>query len=131
MSEMFRLLAATVWLLPCLCWGQSSATPASVPVACAQFLGSWTGTWSHGVYGTQWIHVTAVSERCIADVAYTAWSAVPPTTRPIPINDGVMAFTCNEGTGGTCRLEIKGAELLATYTDPSGFVNSGVFRKDR
>ena len=131
MTGMRRLLVAISCLVPYLCFGQAAAAPASVPVACAQFLGSWTGTWTHGVYGTQWIHVTAVSEQCLANVAYSSWSAVPPTTRPIPINAGVMQFSCNAGTGGTCRLEVKGAELLATYTDPSGFVNSGVFRKDR
>jgi|CXWL01.1.fsa_nt_gi hypothetical protein len=128
---MHRLLAATALLVPYPCLGQSAPAPASVPVECAQFLGSWSGEWSKGVYGTQWIHVTAVSEQCLANVAYSAWSAVPPATRPIPIDGGVMVFPCNAATGGTCRLEIKGTELLATYTDPSGFMNSGVFRKDR
>ena len=38
------------------------------------------------------------------------------------------AFDCNV-RGGTCRLEVVDEVLQFTYTDPSGFVNIGVFRK--
>lgn len=94
------------------------------------FHGFWSGTWSQGFYGTQLIHVTHVSDQCVATLAYSPTEALPRLTREVPIEAGVMAFGCNV-PGGACRLEVKDGELRFTYTDPSGFVNTGTFRKDR
>lgn len=99
------------------------------PSACTNFLGSWSGTWSQGFYGTQRIEVTQVSEDCVATLAYSPTEAAPTTAHQLPIKDGVIAFPCN--AGGTCRLEVVGAELRFTYREPSGFVNNGTFRRNR
>jgi hypothetical protein len=124
MTGMRRLLAAACFL-PCVCFAQA------VPRTCADFAGSWSGTWSQGSYGTQWIHVTEVSDDCVARIAYSPYAAAPSSTALVPIKAGVMQFTCHTGTGGTCRLEIREGELQVAYTDPSGFVNNGIFRKTR
>lgn len=100
------------------------------PPACADFLGHWSGTWSQGYYGTQRIHVTQVSDDCVATLAYSPTEAAPTKAHRLPIKDGVIAFGCNV-PAGNCRLKVEGAELRFTYTDPSGFVNNGTFRKDR
>ncbi len=121
MTGIRRLLAAAACLVPCLCAAQAD---------CAQFTGAWSGTWSQGFYGTQWIHVTQVSADCIAQVAYSPVGAAATTTHSMPVRDGAIQFPCNAGTGGTCRLEVRGGELLARYWDPSGFVNNGIFRKN-
>ncbi|MBX3660646.1 MAG: hypothetical protein KF740_19600 [Ramlibacter sp.] len=125
MTGLRNRLVATACLTPCLCLGQAHDS-------CGQFKGAWTGMWSQGFYGQQWIHVTEVTETasgCMAQVAYSPVGAPPATTYPIPVRDGVMQFQCNAGTGGVCRLEIQRGELLARYSDPTGFVNTGIFRK--
>ena len=100
------------------------------PASCAGFLGAWAGTWSQGFYGTQWIHVTEVSPDCIARVAYNpTGSEVPAWSSEVPVTGGVIEFSCNRGSGGTCRLELADAEMRVRYSEPSGFVNLGVFRK--
>jgi hypothetical protein len=104
--------------------------PAAGPPVCTDFLGQWSGTWSQGYYGTQRIHVTHVTDDCIATLAYSPTEAAPTVAHQLPIKDGVIAFGCNI-PGGTCRLEVIGTELRFTYVEPSGFVNRGVFRKDR
>jgi hypothetical protein len=107
------------------------AQPAAAPASCGQFVGSWSGTWSQGFYGTQWIHVTGVSPDCIAQLTYNPTGAdVPPWTHPVAIRDGVIEFTCNSAQDGTCRLEVVNAELRVRYSDRTGFVNLGVFRKN-
>jgi hypothetical protein len=120
--ELRTILVASACLVPLLCVGQ--------PADCAKFLGRWSGTWSQGQYGTQRIHVTHVTDQCVATLAYSPTEAMPQGGRLLPIVGGVIAFGCNV-PGGTCRLEVKNAELLFTYTDPSGFVNNGTFRQDR
>ena len=123
---MRRLLTAAA----CLGALAAQAQPVSVPAACGQFLGSWSGTWSQGFCGRQWIHVLDVSADCIAQVAYNPTGPdVPPQRHAMPVRDGAIEFACNAGTGGTCRLEIVGGELKTRYSDPSGFVNEGTFRK--
>ena len=101
-----------------------------MPPACSAFLGFWSGTWSQGYYGTQRIHVTNVSDQCVATLAYSPTEAAPRVEHFMPIKDGVIAFGCNV-PGGACRMEVKEGELVFTYTDPSGFVNTGTFRRDR
>ena len=100
------------------------------PEACTGFLGSWSGTWSQGMYGTQWIHITAVSPDCIAQVGYNPTGPdVPAVKHALAIKDGIIEFVCNPGRSGTCRLELKDGGLQARYADPSGFENLGNFRK--
>jgi hypothetical protein len=119
-----RFIAAAACWLPGLCFSQAAA--------CGQFLGSWSGGWSQGFYGTQWIHVTEVSPDCMARVAYSPSGEAPASTLAVPIRDGAMLIAaCNTGTGGSCRLEVHGDELRAIYSDPSGFVNTGTFRRNR
>ena len=127
MTRIRRLLPALACLVSHASFGQSAS--ASERAACDQFLGLWSGTWSQGYYGTQRIHVTHVSDQCVATLAYSPTEAMPQSARAIPINAGVMAFGCNV-PGGTCRLEVQDGELRFTYTDPSGFVNRGVFHKE-
>ena len=115
-------------LLPQLCFGQATATAA--PPACAKFLGHWAGTWSQGFYGTQRIHVTHVSEQCMATLAYSPTEAAPQSAHQIPIEDGVMTFRCSV-PGSSCRLEVKEDELHLMVTTPSGFANTGIFRRER
>lgn len=107
----------------------AQAAPAEVPPACASFLGAWSGTWSQGQYGKQRIHVTHVSEQCIATLAYSPTEAMPERSHPMQIRDGVIAFACNVPFG-TCRIEVVDDVLRFTYKDPSGLVNVGTFRRD-
>lgn len=100
------------------------------PEACTKFLASWSGTWSQGFYGTQWIHITAVSPECIAQVGYNpTGSEIPAVRHPLAINNGVIEFVCHVARSGTCRFEFIAGELRARYSEPSGFENLGVFRR--
>jgi hypothetical protein len=101
----------------------------SPPAACANFLGLWSGTWSQGFYGTQRIHVTHVSDQCVATLVYLPTEAPSEVSYQVPIEAGVMAFGRN--AGGACRLELTEGGLQFTYTAPSGWVNVGTFRKER
>lgn len=115
-----RLVAAAV-----LAGAQAAA---ATPPDCAAFLGHWSGTWSQGFYGRQRIHITEVSEQCVATLAYSPTEAVPTVSHQMPVRDGAIAFACN-GPAGRCRIEVRGEELRFTFTDPSGFVNEGTFRR--
>jgi hypothetical protein len=118
--ERLPVLIACSWL----CAAQAQ------PEACTRFLGSWSGTWSQGFYGTQWIHITAVSPDCVAQVGYNPTGPeIPPVRHPLAINDGVIEFGCHPARSGTCRLELIDGELRARYAEPSGFENLGVFRR--
>jgi len=127
--NVLRPLAFLIWTAAHACFAQV-ATEVQPPAACTNFLGHWLGTLSQGYYGKQRIHVTHVTDECIATLAYSPTEAAPTVAHRLPVKDGFIAFGCNV-PGGTCRLEVVGAELRFTYTDPSGFVNNGVFRKDR
>lgn len=117
-------------LLRMLLLAACGAPPAVLAQAtCADFLGHWSGTWSQGFYGKQRIHITEVSPQCVATLAYSPTEAVPTVAHQLPIRDGVIAFACN-GPAGQCRLEVQGEVLRFTFTDPSGFVNVGTFRKE-
>lgn len=100
------------------------------PEACTGFLGSWSGTWSQGFYGTQWIHIAAVSPDCIAEVGYNpTGSEMPAVRHALAITGGAIEFVCHRARSGTCRIELIDGELRARYAEPSGFENLGVFRK--
>ncbi len=122
----YVMLAA---LLPCVCVGQQPAPGHDAP-SCQHFAGQWTGTFTQGQYGTQRIHVRHVSQQCLAKLAYNPVEGKPETVYEIPIQAGAMKFACSV-PGGQCRLEYKDGELFFTFWDESGFVNTGVFRKDR
>lgn len=110
------------------CVGLSAAQAQSD--ACTRFVGSWSGTWSQGYYGTQWIHITSVSPDCIAQVGYNpAGPDIPAVRHAFAIKDGVIEFVCHRAQNGTCRLEVIAGELRARYFEPSGFENLGVFRR--
>lgn len=118
---MSRWLFAAACLLPWLAQAQ--------PASCAGFLGAWSGTWSQGFYGTQWIHVTEVSPDCVARVAYNPTGPeVPAASSLLPVTGGVIEFPCR-GAVGSCRMEVVEAELRVRYSDANGFVNQAVFRK--
>ena len=122
-----RALAFLALTLSQACFAQNAASVR--PPACTSFLGHWSGTWSQGFYGTQRIHVTHVSDDCVATLAYSPTEAAPTTAHQLLVKDGVIAFPCNI-RGSTCRLEVVGDELRFTYEEPSGFVNNGTFRRD-
>jgi hypothetical protein len=82
------------------------------------------------MYGTQWIHITAVSPDCIAQVGYNPTGPdIPPVRHALAVKDGVIEFVCNPGRSGSCRLELIDGELRARYAEPAGFENLGVFRR--
>lgn len=116
-----------LFALAACCAGPAFAAP---PAECARFLGDWSGQWSQGFYGTQRIHITHVSDQCVATLAYSPTEAPPERSQQIPIEGGAMTFRCST-PGSVCRLEVKDDTLRATVTVPSGFVNEGVFRRDR
>jgi hypothetical protein len=122
-----RLIVASVCLFPLI--GGAQLANLTAPADCAKFLGSWIGTWSQGYYGKQRILVSHISDQCIASLGYSPSEEVPTKTRPMPIQAGAIAFDCNV-PGGSCRMQVKGDELLFTYTEPSGFINTGTFRKE-
>lgn len=97
---------------------------------CDQFIGSWAGTWSQGQYGTHRLHVTHVSDQCIATLTYDFTEVPSGVVYQVPIRAGVMSFACNL-PGGSCRLEVRDDVLSFTYRDPSGFENRGTFRRQR
>jgi hypothetical protein len=109
------------------CFGTAAAE--AVPPECSRYLGNWSGAWSLGFYGTQRLHVTHVSAQCVATLAYSPTEALPQSASQVPIQDGVMTFRCSV-PGSSCRLEVKEDELHLTVTTPSGFVNTGVFRRE-
>lgn len=132
MKMMHRRLLHTLALLWWAAAQACAAQPAAeiAPPVCTAFLGQWSGTWSQGYYGTQRIHVTHVSADCIATLAYSPTEAPPTVAKQLAIQDGAINFACNI-PGGACRMEVVGDELRFTYREPGGFVNNGVFRKDR
>jgi hypothetical protein len=114
----------------CLLPVTAHAQPSVETARCQAFLGAWSGTWSQGYYGTQWIHVTEVSQDCVARIAYNpTGSDVPVISTPFQVTNGVIQFVCHRAREGLCRLEVVDAELRVRYAEPSGFVNLGVFRK--
>lgn len=91
-----------------------SITPpaADVPAPCAAFYGGWSGTWSQGNFGAQWLRVVAVDVNCIAKLSYRDSKAIPKVFQTAEIKNGG-----------------KGADLWGNYSNSSGGSNNGVFRK--
>lgn len=102
---------------------------ADVPASCASFSGKWTGTWTQGGVGQNWLWVAKVEANCTAKIAYLGRNRTPSSFETVDIKDGVLQWLCNQSTGGTCVLKYQGDELLASYSNPSGGVNNAVFRR--
>lgn len=100
-----------------------------VPAACAGFVGPWTGVWSIGDAGRQWLWVSEVDANCSAKIAYLDSLRVPSGYGKAQISDGVLSFVCNRSTGGTCNFEQVGNDLWANYSNSGGGRNSAVFKK--
>jgi hypothetical protein len=97
-----------------------------VPAVCAFFFGTWTGTWSVGSAGQNWLRVVGVDANCIAKITYSG--GIVETTE---IKRGVLSFLCNKSTEGTCNFERHGDDLWGSYHNPAGGTNNGVFRKTK
>lgn len=121
-----RIASLILALLPCIGAGQQPT--GADALACAQFEGVWRGAFSQGQYGPQRIDVRHVSPQCQAQVVHNPGEGAPEVVYELPIREGAMEFACSV-PGGRCRLELNGGELLFTFKDPSGFVNTGVFRR--
>ncbi|MFZ2652567.1 MAG: hypothetical protein WA210_20895 [Burkholderiaceae bacterium] len=93
-----------------------------VPVACAAFIGSWTGDWG---FGKRWFWVTEIDAKCIAKYSYGPQK--PNGFRSMEIKDGKISFTCGN-SGGTCSFTSHGDELWASYGGTDGS-NNTVFQK--
>jgi hypothetical protein len=102
---------------------------ADVPAGCAAFFGVWSGTWSQGNFGAQWLRVAGVDSGCVARYSYRGSNTVPGSYEVKEIKDEKLSFVCNPSTGGTCIFSLHGDELWGSYSNPSGGTNSGVFRK--
>jgi hypothetical protein len=111
---------------------QVMVQPASdIPSGCAAFYGQWSGTWSQGGFGEQYLRVAEVKlagDKCVARYSY---GGVKTTVAKdtVEFSPDALTFLCNKSTGGTCIFERKGSELWASYSNPSGGRNSAVFRQ--
>jgi hypothetical protein len=121
-----RIASFLLASIPCIALGQQAPGPDAP--ACTQFAGVWTGAFSQGQYGPQRIDVRNVTPQCLAQVVHNPREGAPETVYELPIRNGAMEFACSI-PGGRCRLELQGGELLFTFGDPTGFVNTGVFRR--
>lgn len=99
---------------------------ADVPASCGSFSGEWTGSWSQGGIGQQWLWVAAVDANCMAKYAYLSHSRPPERFRTAEIKNGALSVSC--GGGGACIFERHGDSLWARYSGSQG-TNSAVFEK--
>lgn len=106
-----------------------TAPAADVPASCASFFGGWTGTWSQGGFGAQWLRIVSVDAKCIAKFTYSSSKTIMNDFQTAEIKQGELSFVCNKSTGGTCVFERHGAELWGSYSNSGGGRNNGVFRK--
>ncbi len=102
---------------------------ADVPAACASLVGQWSGTWSQGGIGQNWLWVVAIDANCTAKFAYLSHERPPKGFATAQIKDGALSFVCNSSTGGTCVFDRHGEELWARYSNSSGGTNSAVFTR--
>jgi len=100
-----------------------------VPAPCAAFFGGWGGTWAVGNLGEQRLWVLGIQADCTARVSYrVSTSNAPPTSFPAAkIEEGTLTLRC--GSGGTCVFRLRGNEIWASYTNPGGGQNNGVFQR--
>lgn len=107
------------------------ATPpaADVPAICADFFGSWVGTWSQGNFDEQRLRIVRVDSKCVARYSYASAKSVSRIFETAEIRDGTLSFVCNSSTGGTCVFRRSGDALYASYSNPAGGQNSANFKK--
>ncbi len=106
-----------------------------VPEKCASFFGIWKGSWTAGYIEEQTLKVRKVAlvgNDCMATFTYGDTTSDPKNFSTIKMdNQESLSFVCNRSTGGTCTFTVKGNELWANYSNPSGGSNSGVFKKQQ
>ena len=102
---------------------------ADVPAACAALFGNWSGTWTQGGVGRQWLRIIGVDAACVATYAYVGFERIPAAYDKATITDGRLSFVCNRSTGGTCVFERRGDTLSANYSNPGGGSNSASFAR--
>ncbi|MBI5109554.1 MAG: hypothetical protein HZA62_12490 [Rhodocyclales bacterium] len=101
----------------------------NVPPACAAFSGKWSGMWSYGGIGQQWLWIMNIDSRCMAKIAYQPGNTPPTSFEMVEIKDGTLEWICNKSTMGTCVMKRNGNDLWANYHNPSGGTNAAVFSK--
>ena len=99
-----------------------------VPESCASLFGSWFGGWQIGGYQNMTINVTGVEKNCTIRFSYGSAQKSRYIYTSVA-KDGKFSFLCNSSTGGMCSFEKKGDMLIGSYTNPSGGVNAGEFKK--
>lgn len=110
-----------------------SSTPINpstdVPKDCADFFGTWSGSWSQGNFGEQWLRVISVDNKCVAKYSYLPSKNTPRFFETVEIKKGILSFICNKSTGGICNFERRGEKIWGNYNNSGGGSNSGVFQK--
>ena len=104
---------------------------STVPVTCASFYGTWHGKWSQGGIPDQKLRVVDVTPECKVRYSYVNLNNPGRTFDSVDVRNGELTFICNKETNGTCTFTVKGDELWATYSNPGGGSNSGVFKKQQ
>lgn len=104
---------------------------ADVPAECVSFGGEWTGKWSQGGIGQQWLWVMEIDAKCNVKLAYLSHEKPPIGFDSGKIVDGTLSFLCNRSTGGTCSFSRHDDVLWASYGNPSGGTNNAVFERIR
>ncbi len=112
----------------------TEGTPAGdIPSECSAYAGAWVGRWNQGGFGDMYLRITDVrsvgGEGCMARYSYSSKVETVPSKKTLEIKDGAIAFVCNSSTGGTCVFTRKNDALWASYTNPGGGQNSGVFKR--
>jgi hypothetical protein len=107
--------------------------PEGVSAQCAAFHGHWSGSWSQGGVGQQFLRVVEVRALggggCQVRFSYSSSRSPLVATQVVAVDSGSIAFVCNPTTGGTCVFRPAGNELTASYTNPAGGTNSATFRR--
>ena len=105
-------------------------TTATTP-SCKAFVGKWEGSWqrnSQGSQGKRWLHVSEVSDQCVAKWAFLDEDREPRGWATATIVDDTL--TLQGRTGIVTTYKLKGSELWAEYRSPSGnSTNQAVFTR--
>lgn len=98
------------------------ATYAQTKPQCTAFVGKWVGNWQRNSHGSRWLHVSEVSDQCVAKWAYLEEDREPKGWNTGTIVDGVL--TVAGRTGGVTVYKMNGQEIWVTYTSPSSNGNN-------
>ncbi len=105
---------------------------SDVPAECSGYVGAWVGRWSQGGFGDMYLRIAevqATGEGCLVRYSYSSSAATVPGKKTAELKDGTITFACNSSTGGTCVFTRKSDALWASYSNPMGGQNSGVFKR--